>query len=265
MFYPVTIQNNKINPFNIQVHGFFVKHAKETYLIVPHLGMDVKCITIFDTFIDNFIYAEWNDIIVAKYTPSDDIFVFTKLSTKRINTIENLQIDSNDGKYLEHTYFPINMIPDNLLCLYYVIETNNSILTGLPVYHNNNVIGVCVRAEDNINFVLPSIYIIKTIERLTNKMLYLPEFEKITKIDNYLVNNYQIYSRVFNMNIDIGAYINLFSDDKEVKIIINSEETVTNYVPFQEKIDSKLLHYNRLYNPEKMEEMFEEFDNFSFN
>lgn len=257
MFYPVNIINNKTTIFNIEVKGFFVKYNKNVYLVVPHLSLDVNIVKIFDMEITTFKYAEWNDLIVAKYNPPKDIFIFNIFSNFKLDYSQTINIGEYESNVSYLKYFPLNMIPDSPEILYYVIESPNT-QVGQPVYHNNKLYGIVIRSEDNNCYVLPSIYIKNTINRKSNDIYILRDLKKITKINKYNVHNNRIYSPEIGIEMRTSAYINLISDmNKNIQIIINSLCYNTKFYKYERNrksdnviINSKILHYARLYDEE---------------
>jgi|SaaInlStandDraft_6_1057023.scaffolds.fasta_scaffold00510_7 hypothetical protein len=254
MFYPVNIINTKTTIFNIQVIGIFVKYNKNNYLVVPHLSLDVNIVKIFDTEFKDFQYAEWNDLIIVKYNPPKNIFIFTSFMNFKLDYSHIININKNKSNILYLKYFPINMIPDNPELLYFVIQSSNT-QVGQPVYYNNKLYGIVIRSENDKCYVLPSIYIKNTIKRQNNNIYILKNMNKITKINKYNIYNNHIYSPELRIYIRLSAYINLISDNKKkIQIITNNLTYNTHFYKFEKNrrseniiINSKILHYARLY------------------
>ena len=91
-------------------------------------------------------------------------------------------------------------------------------------------------SEDNNIYILPTYYIIKTLNKLDNDNIYSLD-DNISKINKYFIRNNNIYHKSLKINIPLDAYLNLEGD-------INNEVLVNDKLINYSNISDNLLISN---------------------
>ena len=226
---------------------------KKKYIVTVHQGLSVEKIIISTDKIyefTDFIVCGWNDLILIPIniipmsqgaSQSEDytahnLFVFKQFVKKQINVSSKYNIDSEYCKYISNDFLPINMIPGNPSNLYYKMSTSYVIKEGdcgKPVHINNNLVGIIGKIEDTILYIIPSIYIIKSCEKVDNSSIYtLNNINTIERINRFKVVNESIYYIKINSLIPVDTYIALEGDKNNIFTIASGNTTRSISIPF---------------------------------
>jgi len=235
----------------IETSGFIFNFNKLNYLVTVHQGLPVKEIqfNVNDTThrFDSFTICGWNDLLIQPIdTTISDLFVFKHFVKKQINVSCKyyINMETNVVKYIENEFFPINMIPGNPSNLYYCMKTTSDFIkdgdAGKPVYcMNNKLIGITCKVKDNMVYVIPSIYLLKSIMKTNNTNIYTlnTDIDNIKKIGRYNVKNNnisKIYYQEINSLIPIESFIVLEGDVDKLCNILQSDkmDRRIEYTPF---------------------------------
>ena len=116
------------------------------------------------------------------------------------------------------------MLPDNPKNLYYTMEALTPLEegdSGKPIYDKNkNLVGIFAKKEGNFVYVIPTIYILKSIEKVDNSNSYsLTDLNLIKKVNHSIVKNKCIYYSNFKSTIYLETYL-LLEGDKNKKVTI---------------------------------------------
>lgn len=228
----------------IETHGILIYYMKKQYIVTLHQGLPIKEIIIKDrdkeySFLlskNEFIICKWNDLILIPCENTfSNLFVFKQFVKKQINVNSNYYFDTiYNIKYIENDSFPINMIPYNPSNIYYKMtsEISTDFIAGKPIYNDNKLIGIIAKVEGNIIYVIPSLYITKSIEKKDNS-IYTIDTLNVTKLGYYKIINNRIYYNKLNNMIPLESYLLLEGDnDKNIHIIINGINKRIKYTPF---------------------------------
>ena len=262
---PIILKLNglKDDKLELEANCSMIQYMKKYYIVTVHQGLPIKMISIVlnDMTYDftHFVICGWNDIVLIQLEKEDFInicklsklFVFKQFVKKQIdhNTKYNTDICDKPHiiKYCKNELFPINMIPMNPMNLYYTMKFNKSFATdgnaGKPVYINNKLIGIIGKIDDYL-YVIPIIYVLRSIEKQNNTHIYTIDYiTDITKINTNRVNhsNGTIYYNKMHTWIPIDCYITL-EGDNEVKynteVNSKSKNSVSTVKPFINQIIS---------------------------
>ena len=156
-------------------------------------------------------------------------------------------IDGNRFILYEKKEISIDFIPFFPRIIYYILESTEEIIkegdSGKPVYDiNNNLVGIVCKSFGNKVFILPVIYLIKTLEKKDNKNLYyLEDGEKIKRINKYYLKDMKIYYPILNMKISMDVYCVLEGDiNKREYIVIDKELVKKEYSVYNIKKDTNI-------------------------
>jgi hypothetical protein len=218
----IIIENN--------VKGFVLSYNASNYIISVHHGMPIN--TICKPILINAI---WNELLIMKYIKNYEIEIIKniKISLPKLGEIGNICFNNFrrvDIVISNYKFLNLNFLHTNPRCIYIAgqIKSKNKnleLLAGSPVFNNDNkLIGIfCKRINDEV-YILPTYYIIKTLNKNNNDAIYGIDFEDpITKINNmnvYSENN--IYHKSLNLYIPVDVYLMLEGDSGK-EVIINNK------------------------------------------
>ena len=237
---------DKSTEHTINTFGILIHYMKKQYIITIHHGLPVDEIIInnedkkytFKLSNNEFIICAWNDLILIPYNiKCATLFVFKQFVQKQINFISSYQDDLNlDIKYIKNENFPLNMIPYNPENMYYKMSSTsiiNESISGKPIYNNNKLVGLIAKVEGSYIYIIPTIYILKSIEKNDNTNIYIFDTLNINKIGFHKIINNMIYYRKFNTIIPLDSYLLLEGDiDKTVSITSRNITKTIIYTPF---------------------------------
>lgn len=189
----------------------------------------------------------WNEILVLDCIDSFDHDVIRSFKKSKPLENEDLYIGFNNikCKMIGIKYFSIGYINGNPRILYYVLKSDEKIergLSGSPVFDKDNkLIGIFCKMKRNEYYVLPVIYLIKTLEKSDNNNIYWIDnnIKNIRKINNFNIKNNNIYYKIFN-NIPTDIFL-LLEGDKDSTLTI--KEQITNKKKLKTFIDEKVIKF----------------------
>jgi hypothetical protein len=254
----IRLVNDTDFQFTIQVFATTFKYNKEYYMVTPNLGLKIDYIEYDDNIYRDFIYGHWSGLIIFKLNDIPKKY-FTYLVKSHIDHSTITFIDDNRTKYIEEEYFPINMIPTNPSNLYYKVESDIQDC-GKPFYNKNKLYGIVSKCESDYVYVIPSIYIIRTLEKKSNDIL-ISNTKNIKKINKYKVYDNIVYSKELRKNIRLDSYLILISDINtqinynDLDIYINFKNVKKSYYK-----NTYILHYCKIFNEELLMEIYNNFN-----
>ena len=255
----------------MEANSTMVYYMKKHYLVTVHQGLPIK--TIYATLdkkyeFTDFIICAWNDIILIPIEKdiykTFKLFVFKHFVKKQIDISFKYNVDHDKPhivKYVKNEFLPINMIPMNPMNIYYIMKFNKSFNregnAGKPVYLNNKLIGIIGKVEDNFLYVIPSIYILRSIEKNDNMCIYTIDninINDIVKFDKYNVNNtkdlsHTIYFKKMNTLIPLDCYITLEGDvDTKYNMVTKqngdrSKTIISTFIPYENEMIQNNISY----------------------
>jgi len=256
----VTLKNEDNLNFDIEVKGVLIKIKKKVYLTVPHAGLDVKIIIFNDKEYTDFKYSHWSENIIVCIN-SDDIlehqYVFKKFGVKCIDFYQKFTLNNYNCKYVKNDYFPVNMMPENPELMFYTMrsEQEDSPDTGTPLHYNGILYGIFSRYNkvEDFCYILPYLFIQKSIENKTNYLYHCTNIKDIGTISKYKIHGgNMIYCPQLRYNINIETYL-LYLSNSSARILING--SLDRYIVFKKEAFSKvnnsyLLHWCKMFNKE---------------
>jgi hypothetical protein len=255
----IKLINDKEYFFTIEVFATILNYNTNYYLVTTHLGLKIDKIEYNNNIYTEFIYGHWSGLIILKLNEKPTDKVFSQIMKSHIDPLTNIKIDDMKAIYIKQQYFPINMIPSNPSNLYYKVKSTVQD-TGKPLYHGNKLYGIVSKCESNYVYVIPSIYIIRTIEKKINDIL-ICKTKEIKSIGKYKVYDNIIYSKEFRYQIKLEAYLSIIAD---IDNRINYNYT-NNYLKYKNikksyYINTYILHYCKMFNEELLMKIFENFN-----
>jgi len=223
--------------------GFLFKYNGKIFLISVHHFKPI-----IDTFIGNTLEKKklihyknilWNELQIfncpeEKYISNTKIIKSYRSRFNDEKSNVNIYINNEKKTFIHNTYIIIYHTPIQK-CIYNKIlleETYDETLihkykglSGSPTFDDNdNLIGIFTKIEiiDNkiYGFILPTIYLIRSIEKKDNENLYYLNIEnynnlKIGKYDISLdeTNKYQIYYQPINFKIPLEIFFSIEGDE----------------------------------------------------
>ena len=140
------------------------------------------------------------------------------------------------------------MLPDNPTNLYYKMKipfkcrSGNS---GKPIYNSKQqLIGILAKEENDYIYVIPSIYIIKSLSKNDNNNIYYFDFDStITKINKYIIKENSIYHNSLKSYIPIDTYFTL-EGDKHSNCIVESTKYKKKVIQYKKYFPRILNSHN---------------------
>ena len=211
---------------------FRLKFNSKYYLISCHENLPIYSIEIDSIPInpsDIIVDSKWNDILILQ-----DRAIFCKSFEKVKQSIMTNPTEciiggsKQNSKYVLEgiVYRNFGDVPNYPRIIYYKINLgirkfDNQIKIGDPVISINNdteeLIGMVTDITNNIVYVIPVYYIMKTILGHDNEIL-MPDIDnisQITKIDNNKISNGFIWNSHIRMNIPLDVHFLLEGDVKQ--------------------------------------------------
>ena len=228
--------------------GFYFNYKNNSYFISCNHHFAIKSIIVNNKEKKRFTNCLWNEILFCKSSIKKDQFVFKNFLVKQIDSKTNYKTINSSMNFVRNEYLPSGMIPGNNLNLYYVMNLNNGKIkkgdSGTPVYCKSNgnikLIGIVSKTSDNLVYVIPIIYLIKSLNRKDNNNIYtINNIDNLSYLNNYKIySNNNIYENSINNYIPISCYINLHSDICKKIIVKNKSlrETKINFCKLESNI-----------------------------
>jgi len=258
---------NKIASFNDSERikgssGFIFKCNGIKYIITTHHYLPIK-----STYVDinndliplkkiKDIY--WNDLNIFEYPSASEIleksykdFINKKIVKSFRTPFEkkNSQIKICEEKYPVYDYYNSEKSPfckiKNIYMRFYIGKSKEIDIekfkgySGAPVFSlDGRLIGVfckfMVQEEHTLGIVLPTIYILKSIQKNDNNNMYRLDFNSYDnlKIGNYEIqkeyDDYYIYHPSIKYKLPLDIYYNLEGDKNKFTVIKNTlTKTIT--------------------------------------
>lgn len=246
--------------FEIETTGIALYTNKKHYIVTVHQGLPVKEVSfsINDQVYEfrDFITCGWNDLIIIPIDikPSN-LFVFKQFVRKQIDVSSKYYLDKHAVKYITNEFFSINMIPSNPMNIYYQMRVGRDIIEdgycGKPIYNNNRLIGVIGKVMNDSLYIIPAIYILRSIEKEDNNTIYTidQDISQVNKIGRYNVNqhNNTIYYKKMNSLISIDTFFAL-EGDKDTLINIHQNGTTIHsmFIPFDNNVIANSFNIDHL-------------------
>jgi len=210
---------------NIDIKGFILNYNLENYIITLHQWYPIKTIKVEDKIVDNVIQSSWNELVVIKDT-------FENLQCKIIKNIKNVLPNKDQILFcnddiltvIDYQHRNINNLHIYPRILYIKAICNKIQCPGTPVFQKNGkLIGVISNIINDFAYIIPTYYIIKTLQKESNDKIYMIYDKNITKINNFNVKNNYVYHKQMSIKIPLDMYF-VLEGDKHNTICINKSE-----------------------------------------
>ena len=227
---------NLFNHESMDLFGFYYKYDDEYYFVTLNHNLPIQDhIILNEKKIPIFKNCVWNEIVVTKIKPKNNKkFVFYQGGKKQILENKRYYFGENKEfmKYEGESFLEINMIPNNPKNLYYKFKCKSFDPdigeSGTPILDDqDNIIGIFSKYDikRKIAYVIPYLYIEKSITK-QNKIFSVDyEISKIRKIYRYKVINSKIYYQPLNKYILLSTYFLLEGRIKK-QIIVEKDNCV---------------------------------------
>ena len=234
---------NLFNNETMDLFGFYYKYNDEYYFVTLNHNLPIQDhIILNEKEIPIFKNCVWNEIVLSKVIPKKNKeFVFYQGGKKQI--LENKRYFFGENKevliYEGESFLEINMIPNNPKNLYYKFrfknfDPNNGD-SGTPILDDqNNIIGIFSKYDikKKIAYVIPYLYIEKSITKQNKIFSINYEISEIKKIYRYKVINNKIYYQPMNKYIPLSTYFLLEGGTKK-QIIVEKDNCIVSKFNFK--------------------------------
>jgi hypothetical protein len=230
--------------------GFIINYNNMNHLVTVHhfYPLDLNCIYYNKEIkLEVFIRSHWNELLILNFPDNININqTIYKINNFRLiipKLNEEVFISGQKITVIGFNYFPIGMIPGYPRVK--IIEVSNNkdlnLVSGLPVFDSKSkIIGIVTKGGIDKIFVLPIIYLLKTLSKSDNiNIFYIERTSNITKINRYNVKKNIIFTKVLQ-SIPIDCYF-LIEGDKKKKEKIYENNTDYNLINYSNVTDKMLI------------------------
>jgi len=228
--------------------GFIINHNNINHLVTVHHFYPLDLNNIYlnkKTKLEVFIRSHWNELLILNFPDNISIdSTIYKLNNFRLiipKVNEDVFISNKKTKVIGFNYFPIGMIPGypRVKIIEVLSNKDSDVMSGLPVFDSKSkIIGIITKGGEGKIFVLPIIYLLKTLSKSDNiNVFYIECNHQISKINRYNVKNNIIFTKALQ-SIPIDCYFLIEGDkDKKEKIFENNTDyNLVNYTNVTEKM-----------------------------
>ena len=271
MILDINYNLNKLADININItnKGFVLKYKSIDYIITLHNYCPVNANNIKITCENNnnlmneaevlineaeiLINSSWNELLILKCNIQSNYKQIKKIKLALPSINNKVYCNNNILIVDDYNFISLNFLPIYPRILYIKLKNDNngSLFPGLPVFQKNKkLIGIISHKVDDYVYIIPTYYIIKTLEKQCNNNIFTFDYNSIiNKINKYNVSNNQIYHPSLLINMPLDVYFTL-EGDKEKILKINdeyfhmySELNFTNLIGNQKYIIKKNNNY----------------------
>jgi hypothetical protein len=214
---------------NIKLKGFILNYESKNYMITLHSYYPIKKIILNDTILeknDNILESSWNELLIIKNIFDDSEYKkIKKIKTALPYINQELYCNNDKLTVIDYSYNNINHIPLYPRLLYIVVFSNETHCKGMPVFQKNKkLIGIISNKYNGKTYIIPSLYIIKTLQKNCNDKIYTINIDDIKKINKFNVVNNMIYHNLLTINIPLDVYLTLEGDKNKIVTINKTDE-----------------------------------------
>ena len=252
----IDIQYNflKLDNTNYKINsnssGFIINHNNMNHLVTVHHFYPLDLNNIYynkEIKLEVFIRSHWNELLILNFPDNINIDqTIYKINNFRLiipKLNDEVLISGQKTKVIGFNYFPIGMIPGYPRVKLIEILNNKdlNLISGLPVFDSKSkIIGIVTKGGTDKIFVLPIIYLLKTLSKSDNiNIFYIQQTNNISKINRYNVKNNIIFTKALQ-SIPIDCYF-LIEGDKNKKEKIYENSTDYNLINYSNVTDKMLI------------------------
>lgn len=231
------------NLFESIASCFNFKYKDSDYVVTLHHGQLIDSVIIEDNKYsitnENIINTIWNEILVIKNTQISNYKIFKNYRLYAPHKDDLLFIKTNGPniqiKMKNYKFINLNNMNFNPYNLYLECEINETYdlrsLSGSPIItKDNTLIGIMAKYDiiNNLVYVIPIYYLIKTLTKVNNNEIYGVNFEGICDVPKTL------YHKFLKTELPIETYIMLEGDqEKDFKLnkLLLRYENINNIFP----------------------------------
>lgn len=214
---------------NVNLKGFILNYNSENYIITLHKYYPIQNIKI-----ENLNYlkksdicqSSWNELLIIKNTFEDSNYNKIKNIKTMLPQI-NQELYCNDNKLIviDHCYENINHLPLYPRLLYIKVKSDDTHCTGMPVFQKDGkLVGIISDTYSKNTYIIPTYYIIKTLQKKCNDKIFTINNGNITKINKFNVINNDVYHRLMSIKIPLDVYFTLEGDENKIINLNKNEE-----------------------------------------
>ena len=243
--------------------GFLLNYENRNVIVTVHhfLPLDLNNIIYekndLKVKLNTIIRSSWNELLLLSSTneinSNHNVFKVNNFRLKIPNINEKVIISDKSVKVKNYHYFPVGLIPGYPRLKYIEIENDNKFdnISGSPVFDSKSkIIGILCKVNkiEDTTYVLPIVYLLKTLLKKDNSNIYYIENNsKINKINRNIVKNNNIFTKTLK-SIPLDCYFLIEGDKgKMEKIYENNDNnySLIKYIDVKDKLlislESKLV------------------------
>lgn len=219
---------------NVKLKGFVIHYNSNNYLITLHRYYPIKKINIEEVmFIDNLNYFEneniiqssWNELLIIKNMDGLECNKIKHIKASLPNLNQELYCEDKKLMVTDYCYNNINHLPLYPRVLYIKVTMIDTCNVGSPVFQKDGkLIGIISDTYCGNTYIIPSYYILKTLQKECNKKIYTINNNNITKIDKYNVTSKGVYHQIMAIKMPLDVYLTLEGDKNKILFLNKNEE-----------------------------------------
>lgn len=254
--------NFKFNMKSIS-SGFIINYDNRNIIVTVHHFFPLNLDMIYyekDSLklkLDIVVRSSWNELLLLNSTneinSNHNVYKVSNFRLKIPNINDKIIVSNISVKVKSYHYFPVGLIPGYPRLKYIEIENNDKFnnISGSPVFDvKSKIVGILCKVNvlENTAYILPIVYLLKTLLKKDNNNIYYIENNKnINKINRNIVKDNNIFTKTLKL-IPLDCYFLMEGDkEKSEKIFENNENypSIIKYSNVEEKIlislESKLI------------------------
>jgi len=214
---------------NVKLKGFILEYNSENYIITLHRYYPIQTIKIEDLYYvekSDIQQSSWNELLIIKNTFDDSNYNKIK-NVKNVLPYINQELYCDDNKLIviDYCYNNINHLPLYPRLLYIKVTSNKINCAGMPVFQKDGkLIGIISNTHCGNTYIIPTYYIIKTLQKKCNNKIFKINNSDITKIDKFNVTNNIVYHQLMSKKIPLDIYFTLEGDEDKTLIFNKNKE-----------------------------------------
>ena len=231
---------------NVKLKGFVIHYNSNDYLITLHRYYPIRNISIEElpfiedlnnTINDSIIQSSWNELLIIKNVDGFGCSKIKKIKASLPNINQELYCENEKLMVIDYCYNNINHLPLYPRLLYIKVKMSETCSIGSPVFQKDGkLVGIISDTYCGNTYIVPSYYILKTLQKECNKKIYTLNNNEIRKIDKFNVTEGGIYHQIMGTRVPLDVYLTLEGDKNKITFLNKNEEN--RYVEMSTRIIS---------------------------
>lgn len=220
---------------SISIKGIILEYNNDKFIITLHQYYPIKHTIIENKLIDTnkINQSSWNELLTIKNPDELELNceIIKHIRTTMPSNNTSLYCDDEELIVNNYCYNNINYLPLYPRLLYIKAQGTKMHSPGSPVFQKSNkkLVGIisetyCENTNNYQIHIIPTYYIIKTLEKKCNNQIYKINEREIAKINKYNVKDGTVYHNNLLISLPLDVYFALEGDIDKTIIINGNQE-----------------------------------------